>query len=277
MACPRARGACMPIRWETNEAVWSALLRIRSWLVGEFLDKWSRDAAFTREDSRPITGAWERLHAGEFELYEDFFRRSRSAICTLHERLADLGQTTRLELAARAAGNDAERKKHHEAAGRKFNELVAGYTADLHAIKGLLEVHLREQPRISMPSLRRVGGAIIIDSPHARSQRDDRSTHISRSILGGSPQSDEVQELLRELAEQVTALVRASRAGAGSAAVAAEVAGNCRTLTEELAKPKPRRKWWQLSLEGLKEAAQALGEVGVPIVQTAKKLAELLG
>lgn len=317
----------MPIIRETNEAAWTALVEVKKWLVVDFLDKINHATKISEEDSRPLTDAWERIHAGEFALYEDFFRSSQSALSSLHERLADFTATMNSEIAARIAGDDAGRKKHHQDAERKFRELVQAYTAELHAIKGLLEVHLRDQPRISLPSLQSVGGAVIIDSPHAqqsgtlvqasegstvsidRSRKDDHSTHISSSIenspgavanvghtlsnlttnvrnsLAGSAQSDEIKALLQQLAQQIAAVGTAGEAGpapdaggaAGRASAAAELAGDCQTLAEELAKPKPRRKWWQLSLEGVKEAAQALGDVGVPIVQTAMKLAALLG
>jgi hypothetical protein len=341
------------ITWETNEALWNALLEVRAWLVGDYLHKINHASEITAEDSRPLTEAWERVSAGEFALYEDIFRSSQSAIRSLYERLEDFAATMNLEISARMAGDDARRGEHHEDAGRKYKELVLAYTADLHAIQKLLEVHQREQPRISLPSLQSVGGAIIIQSPNAqqsrtvvkasegstvnidRSRKDDHSTHISSSIqnspgavanvgqtlsnlttnvrntIARSGQSDEVKALIQQLAEQIAAVGRAGAAGAAAApggpgagqvaaggaaagseagtgegagalaaresAVVGELASDCQTLAEELAKPKPRRKWWELSLEGVKEAAQALGEVGVPIVKTAMKLAALLG
>jgi len=43
-----------------------------------------------------------------------------------------------------------------------------------------------------------------------------------------------------------------------------------------MAKPEPRRKWYELSLEGIKEAALAVGEIAKPIVDTVAKLGPLL-
>jgi hypothetical protein len=48
------------------------------------------------------------------------------------------------------------------------------------------------------------------------------------------------------------------------------------TLSEEMASPKPRRQWYELSIEGLKEAAQAVGDVGKPILKAAIELCAIL-
>jgi len=48
------------------------------------------------------------------------------------------------------------------------------------------------------------------------------------------------------------------------------------TLTKEVARPKPRRQWWELSLEGIKEAAASVRDIGKPIVETVGMLVPLL-
>jgi hypothetical protein len=48
------------------------------------------------------------------------------------------------------------------------------------------------------------------------------------------------------------------------------------TLSKEMSQPKPRRAWYELSLKGLREAAEAVGEIGKPIVETVKLLWPLL-
>jgi len=59
--------------------------------------------------------------------------------------------------------------------------------------------------------------------------------------------------------------------------VVTEIGDNAKALSEELARPEPRRKWYELSLSGLKEAAEAIGAVGKPIVESAVSIAKLLG
>jgi hypothetical protein len=49
------------------------------------------------------------------------------------------------------------------------------------------------------------------------------------------------------------------------------------TLITEAIKEQPRKKYLGLSLEGIKEAALALKEIGEPILEIATKLSPLLG
>jgi hypothetical protein len=49
------------------------------------------------------------------------------------------------------------------------------------------------------------------------------------------------------------------------------------TLITETTKEQPRKKYLGLSLEGIKEAALALKEIGEPILEIATKLSPLLG
>ncbi len=47
-------------------------------------------------------------------------------------------------------------------------------------------------------------------------------------------------------------------------------------LQKELQKPKPSRKWYRVSLEGLIQAAENVGKVGAPVIELAGKLLKLL-
>lgn len=76
-----------------------------------------------------------------------------------------------------------------------------------------------------------------------------------------------MDKLLRDIAEAAkTAPDMESKDLAESVAV----------LAKEVVRETPRRKWYELSIEGLKEAAEAIGEVGKPILETAGKLLPLL-
>ena len=55
-----------------------------------------------------------------------------------------------------------------------------------------------------------------------------------------------------------------------------QMAGDLKTLSDEMVKAEPRRKWYELSLEGIKEAAKAIGEIGKPVIETVTKLIPLL-
>ena len=57
---------------------------------------------------------------------------------------------------------------------------------------------------------------------------------------------------------------------------AEEVKEDLTRLREELQKEKPRRKWYSVSIEGLKAAAQNVGEIGAPVLQLAGQILTLL-
>ncbi|MGQ9832681.1 MAG: hypothetical protein ACUVRJ_02610 [Candidatus Villigracilaceae bacterium] len=47
-------------------------------------------------------------------------------------------------------------------------------------------------------------------------------------------------------------------------------------LQEESQKLAPSRKWYSMSIEGLKQAAQNVGEIGLPVIQLAEAILKLL-
>ncbi len=55
-----------------------------------------------------------------------------------------------------------------------------------------------------------------------------------------------------------------------------EVAQDLKTLTDEATSESPRKKWYELSAEGLIEAAQAVGEVATPVITATKAVLTLL-
>ena len=90
--------------------------------------------------------------------------------------------------------------------------------------------------------------------------------------LKNSASPDEVKELVRQLTEQINAI-----ADRVEPALAQKMGKNLKKISEEMAEPTPDRKWYQLSLEGLKEAAEAVGAIAGPIIATVGKLKPLLG
>ena len=55
-----------------------------------------------------------------------------------------------------------------------------------------------------------------------------------------------------------------------------EVAQDLKTFTDEATSGSPRKKWYDLSAEGLIEAAKAVGEVATPVITAAKTVLTLL-
>jgi hypothetical protein len=56
-----------------------------------------------------------------------------------------------------------------------------------------------------------------------------------------------------------------------------EVSKDLETLSAEAISQSPRRKWYELSADGLLEAAKAVGEIAAPVVTTVKTVLGLLG
>ncbi len=83
---------------------------------------------------------------------------------------------------------------------------------------------------------------------------------------------DELKTLLKELTTRVGEMTKAMPAEA-----AKETGENLEALVNESIKEKPRQKWYQLSGEGLIEAAKAVGDIGKPVVETVMKILALLG
>ena len=87
-----------------------------------------------------------------------------------------------------------------------------------------------------------------------------------------SSSTDEIKGLLTQLAEEVAKVAEELPEDK-----AAEVAGDLETFTTEVTKDKPRRKWWELSAGGIRDAAKTAGQVGTTAISLLEKLQPLLG
>lgn len=96
-------------------------------------------------------------------------------------------------------------------------------------------------------------------------------TNTVAQNLSRSSVSPEVQELIKTLTKQIEDLATKIEPAATQ-----QMGSDVETLSKEISSPRPRRKWYEVSLEGLKEAAEAVGDLGKPIIQTLKALAPLL-
>ena len=89
--------------------------------------------------------------------------------------------------------------------------------------------------------------------------------------VNASAASDEIKFLVKDLTEQVAEA--AQHIGKDDAEILAK---NLDALSKELNSPKPQKRWYEASLEGIKEVAETVGKVGVPILEVVSKLAPLL-
>jgi tetratricopeptide (TPR) repeat protein len=93
------------------------------------------------------------------------------------------------------------------------------------------------------------------------------------NTVNQSNASGEVKQLIESLTAEIKALAEKNP---DDSPLIEQMAADVETLSKEIASEAPRRKWYELSLEGLKEAAEAVGEVAAPILKIVKQLTPLL-
>jgi hypothetical protein len=81
--------------------------------------------------------------------------------------------------------------------------------------------------------------------------------------------SDELKSLLMALQKET-----ASLAGQVPAEKGEQLAKDVEALSREATSPKPRRKWYELSAEGIKEAVKTVGDVATPILGIVTQLSK---
>jgi len=90
--------------------------------------------------------------------------------------------------------------------------------------------------------------------------------NVSKANIDGH-----ARELMMRLLEQVNLVIPQVPAD-----IAQQMGNDVKALSNEIAQPVPRRKWYEVSLDGLKEAATAVGAIGQPILQVVSELSKLL-
>lgn len=96
----------------------------------------------------------------------------------------------------------------------------------------------------------------------------------SFNSLQESKAGNEVKTLLEQLLAEIKTLN--GKVPDSQTQQFVDMAEGADTLITETGRETPRQKWYQLSLEGIKEAALAVGEVAKPVLEIAEKLAPLL-
>jgi signal peptidase I len=82
---------------------------------------------------------------------------------------------------------------------------------------------------------------------------------------------NEIKDLINELVNEVNHIVKAL-----SKNKADQIVNDLQMLTNEVTNPSPRKKWWELSVEGIKEAAASVGEIGNNTISILNKLLPFL-
>lgn len=92
--------------------------------------------------------------------------------------------------------------------------------------------------------------------------------------LQESKADDAVKILLEQLLTEIKALN--AKVPASQAQQLADMAEETETLIGETGRETPRKKWYEASLGGIKDAALAIGEIAKPVLAVAEKLSPLL-
>lgn len=97
---------------------------------------------------------------------------------------------------------------------------------------------------------------------------------VNQNLAGATNAPEDVKSLVAQLAQEVE--TAGNQIPPEQAPQAQKMGKNLEALSREVASPEPERAWYEVSLKGLKEAAETVGELGKPIAATLAKLMPLL-
>lgn len=112
-----------------------------------------------------------------------------------------------------------------------------------------------------------IGAGATVNAPVVMAD----SIENSFNTLAASKADENVKALIGDLLKRVAEVGNVMPKEA-----AGELARDAETLTKEVTSNAPRRKWYEFSIENIKQAAIVAGDVGKPILETAGKLLPLL-
>lgn len=100
------------------------------------------------------------------------------------------------------------------------------------------------------------------------------SIENSFNALAKSNINDETKALLEQLLKAINEINK--QVTPENAESAESMARDVENLVKEATSAKPRRKWYEVSVDGLKQAATNIGEVATPVIEILGKLSPLL-
>jgi hypothetical protein len=185
--------------------------------------------------------------------------------------------------------------------GMKQSEIIAAYDATLAAVRPASQTQLvaryegcRRQvwKKIEEYQQRRIAARMVsvINFNNEGVIMVDKRIHVGgtgnivnvaeymsnvanavNNYLGESNADSQVKTLLKELNERIERIAQSLEPSQ-----AKKLGKNLEALSKEVANDEPERRWYEVSLEGLKEAAREVGEIASPILDTVTKLSALL-
>lgn len=100
------------------------------------------------------------------------------------------------------------------------------------------------------------------------------SIENSFNALSSETNDDKVQQLLKKLLESINEV--AKQIPSDQDEEVATLARDAETLVREATSQNPRRQWYEVSIEGLKQAAINIGSVATPVLDIVKQLTAVL-
>jgi len=134
------------------------------------------------------------------------------------------------------------------------------YVNELHIDRSKIQNILQDNRTI------KVGSGATITAPVVVADQIRNSFNLVEDSLDDR----EVKKLISELLKQVTAASHAM-----PSEKAQQMAADAEALIKEISSSAPRKKWCELRIQGLRDAARAVGEIGKPILKTTSKLRQL--
>jgi hypothetical protein len=125
-------------------------------------------------------------------------------------------------------------------------------------------------------------GETIVDRPTTITQSGtgnilnvaDFMSNVTNQVnnnIQQSSASDDAKALVKQLADEINAISTKI-----DLKLTERMGSDLQTLSNEMKQSEPRKAWYELSLKGLKEAAETIGEIASPILTTVGKLMPLL-
>lgn len=137
-------------------------------------------------------------------------------------------------------------------------------------IEGLTSVHAERVAHMTQEKVITIGEHNTISAPITIADQIENSFNM----LKGAGIEAEVKQLLEQLLNAVNEVNK--QAPVEKAAEAEAMARDAEALLKEATSSQPRRRWYEVSLEGLKEAAKNIGEIADPVLGIVQKLMPLL-
>jgi len=199
--------------WQSTARIWDDLLRVREWLIGDFLNKLNTATEIADDDYEPLHNAWKTLHEEKLRIDTEIFELSRAVP---HEALENLHESLRVmqkSINARLSGNVDWHSVVKECE-TKYNESAKIFEEGLAEIKILVEDSIKRHPEIQapqvyLPALQHVGGGVMINSPISQGDKSFVNTgkmDITGSTLNFGEISGNVKNSVHQIPDQLSDL-----------------------------------------------------------------------